>query len=72
MNFLDIPTLMRLAELLTPRYTVVYIRPGFRHQVVAPGYATDGSEVSHELPSGFRHCFCEVLLCLALAVPTLL
>ena len=54
MNFLDIPTLMRLADMLTPHYTVVYVRPGWMHQIAARGYAADGSEASPDLTSGLQ------------------
>lgn len=37
---------MTLAEMLTPYYTVVYIRPGGQYKSVDAGYAADGSEAS--------------------------
>lgn len=40
-NFIDIPTLLELADLLKPHYTIVYIRP-VAH---AKGYSADESDV---------------------------
>ena len=40
-NYIDIPTLMELATLLKPRFTIVYIRP----TVHARGYAEDINEM---------------------------
>ena len=50
---------MTLAEMLTPHYTVVYIRPGGQYKDVDAGYGADGSEASQGssgclLPMGLR------------------
>ncbi|KAL3156393.1 hypothetical protein ABBQ38_000706 [Trebouxia sp. C0009 RCD-2024] len=42
-NFIDIPTLMQLAEYLKSHYTVVYIRPTPHLE----GYSVDGNEMLH-------------------------
>ena len=40
-NFIDIPTLLKLAAMLKPHYTIVYIRPAANTR----GYALDDSDV---------------------------
>ena len=45
-NYIDVPTILKLAKMLTPKYNVVYIRPTHTHLSEGKGYSDDGAVVS--------------------------